>query len=362
MLGEPESGHRQMSARSVFAIHQARSLAVGAIGAVLCLLLNTPLPWMIGPLLATAMAGMSGVPMVASPLLRNAGQWAIGTALGLYFTPQVVALVASHWVVILTGIVWALALGAAFGGWLAYSNRGLEGLDKPTTFFASAIGGASEMTVLAERHGARIDLVVSAHSLRVLMVVLLIPFGFQWAGLHGLDPSAPGPQEVRLGGLIVLCAACLAGALLMSRFKLSNPFVLGPLAVALLLTANGIELSALPRWITNLGQLFIGVALGTRFTRAFIRTAPRWLATVAIGTLVMIVLSAAYAWIVAELAGLHPATVMIGTSPGGIAEMCLTAKALQLGVPVVTALHVTRMVAVVVLAGPLFRVGRRQPA
>lgn len=347
-----------MSARSTFAAHQARSLIVGAAGAGLCLLLNTPLPWMIGPLLATAIAGMSGLPMVAAPALRNAGQWAIGTALGLYFTPEVVALVASHWAVILAGIVWALALGAAFGAWLTFSNRGLQGLDRPTTFFASAIGGASEMTVLAERHGGRVDLVVSAHSLRVLMVVLLIPFGFQWAGLQGLDPSTPGPQVVHLGGLVVLCVACLAGALLMQRFKLSNPFVLGPLAVALLLTANGIELSALPRWITNLGQLFIGIALGTRFTQRFIHTAPRWLATVGAGTLAMIVLSAGYALVVAHLAGLHPATVMIGTSPGGIAEMCLTAKALQLGVPVVTAFHVTRMVAVVVLAGPLFRAVR----
>jgi len=47
--------------------------------------------------------------------------------------------------------------------------------------------------------------------------------------------------------------------------------------------------------------------------------------------------------------------VLLGTSPGGIAEMCITAKVLQLGVPVVTAFHVTRMAAVVLLAGPLYR-------
>ncbi|WP_418317754.1 AbrB family transcriptional regulator [Piscinibacter sakaiensis] len=353
-----------MSARSTFAKHQALSLLIGLIGAVVCLWANTPLPWMIGPLVATAIAGMSGLPMVAAPALRNAGQWAIGTALGLYFTPQVIALVASQWAVILIGIVWALCLGAAFGGWLAVTNRGLPGLDRSTTFFASAIGGASEMTVLAERHGGRVELVVSAHSLRIVLVVVLIPFALQWAGLHGLDPSTPGPQEVRPLGLLVLCGACLGGAMLMQRFDLTNPWVLGPLAVALLLTANGIELSALPRWITNSGQLLIGVALGTRFTRNFLRTAPRWLGTVAIGTIAMIVLSAAYAWLVADFADLHPATVMVGTSPGGIAEMCLTAKALQLGVPVVTAFHVTRMVAVVLLAGPLFRLmpaARRTP-
>ncbi|MDZ4317421.1 MAG: AbrB family transcriptional regulator, partial [Phenylobacterium sp.] len=44
-----------------------------------------------------------------------------------------------------------------------------------------------------------------------------------------------------------------------------------------------------------------------------------------------------------------------GTAPGGIAEMAITAKVLQLGVPVVTAFQVCRLVAVLVLAEPLYR-------
>jgi uncharacterized protein len=166
------------------------TLALGAAAAALCLFLNTPLPWMIGPLLVTATGCMAGAPLVAATPLRNAGQWVIGTALGLYFTPQAVAVVLGHW--------------------------------------------------------AAIDLVASAHSLRILLVVLIVPFGFQFAGLHGLDPTL-------------------------------------------------------------------------------------------------------------QLSGLHPATLLLGTSPGGIAEMCITAKVLQLGVPVVTAFHVTRMAAVVMLSGPVFR-------
>ena len=50
-------------------------------------------------------------------------------------------------------------------------------------------------------------------------------------------------------------------------------------------------------------------------------------------------------------AGLHWSTAVIATTPGGIGEMALTAQALQLGVPVVTAFHVIRMAAVVLTAG-----------
>ena len=69
----------------------------------------------------------------------------------------------------------------------------------------------------------------------------------------------------------------------------------------------------------------------------------------------MIALCAGFAWLLAWVTGLQWATVLLGTSPGGIAEMAITAKVLQLGVPVVTAFHVTRLAAVLLLAEPLWR-------
>lgn len=337
------------------AVRAALTLLLGLVAALACEWARVPLPWMIGPLVATAAAGMAGVPIAASARLRNLGQAVIGAALGLYFTPQVLALVATHALAIAAGIAWAVALGLAFSAFLARSNRGLAGLDRVTAFFAGAIGGASEMAMLAERHGARVDLVAAAHSMRLMLVVVIVPFAFQWSGLQGLDPSLPGPQAVDLRGLAMLAALVGAGVGALKLLRVPNPWLLGPLAVAFTLTVSGAELSAVPTALSNAAQLVIGVALGTRFTPAFWHTAPRWLATVAAGTIVMIAASAAFAWGLARASGLHPATLMLGTSPGGIAEMCITAKVLQLGVPVVTAFHVTRLAAVLLIAEPLAR-------
>jgi hypothetical protein len=76
-----------------------------------------------------------------------------------------------------------------------------------------------------------------------------------------------------------------------------------------------------------------------RFSREFLHTAPRWL--VAGGRWAPADAAAVRGCSRGGLAwgtGLHPATMMLGTSPGGIAEMAITAKVLQLGVPVVTAI------------------------
>src|SRR2546423_15482412 len=119
----------------------ALTLATAALAAVACVRLSVPLPWMIGPLLVTAAGCMAGAPFAASAVLRNAGQWAIGTALGLYFTPLVVGVLVSLAPAIVVGIVWALLLGAGFGAFLRWGNPRNAALDAPTLFFASATGG-----------------------------------------------------------------------------------------------------------------------------------------------------------------------------------------------------------------------------
>jgi uncharacterized protein len=339
-----------------FPFRVALTLALALAAAQLCLWLRTPLPWMIGPLLATAVASMAGAPTESWGPLRNIGQWTIGTALGLYFTPEVTALIAGIWWAIGLGIVWALALGLVFGAWLqrVHAPR-MPGLSRATTYFSGAIGGASEMTLLAEREGARTDLVASAHSFRILIVTVLIPFALQFSGLHGLDATPPALRTVDPMGLALLALLTGAGAWLMQRLGRANPWFMGALVAAMALTMAGQHLSAIPQWLSNAAQLVIGVSLGVRFSAGFLHTAPRWLASVALGTAAMIGICAGFAWLLSFGTGLHAATLLLSTSPGGIAEMAITAKVLQLGVPVVTAFQVCRLVAVLMLVEPIYR-------
>jgi uncharacterized protein len=342
-----------------FLLRTVGTLVLALAAALLCAWLRTPLPWMIGPLLATSIASVLGGPTRSWPPLRNAAQWVIGSALGLYFTPQVTALVASLWWAIALAVAWALALGWTFGRWLhgrhAQRIGGGGRTAWATTYFAGSIGGASEMTLLAERHQGRGDLVAAAHTVRLVIVTLLIPVAFQYAGLHGADATLPGARVVNGTGLALLGVATSAGAWLLARTGRANPWFMGALVASMGITMAGVQLSAMPTQLTNAAQLLIGVSLGVRFQREFLRAAPRWLLDVVLGTLAMVLLCAGFAWLLAWGTGLHPATLVLGTSPGGIAEMAITAKVLQLGVPVVTAFQVCRLVSVLVLVEPLYR-------
>ena len=341
------------------------TLLLALAAASLCLRLHTPLPWMIGPLMMTAALSMLGTPTQSWTPLRNTGQWIIGAVLGLYFTPQVLTLVAGSWWVFLLNIIWALALGLVFGKWLYWVHHDspqawlakfhIKGLSPVTTYYSSPIGAASEMTLMGERHGAQTELVASAHSLRVLLVTLIIPFAFQGAGLHGLDMVQPVARVVEWPGLALLAALTGLGCWAMVKLKATNPWFVGALVVSMVLTACNVNLSSVPQAMTNAAQLLIGVSLGVRFTSSFVHLAPRWLASVAFTTLGLIALCAGFAWLLFSLTGIHWATLTLATAPGGIAEMAITAKVLQLGVPFVTTFHVTRLAAVLLLSEPAYR-------
>jgi membrane AbrB-like protein len=328
-----------------------KSLVIALPAGVLTDLAGGPLPWVIGPLLACAFANLLGLGLHMPRAARNAGQWAIGVVMGLYFTPPVLAqLVAlAPWIGL--GIGYAFVLGLAF----AWVLRRYAGVSRPTAFFAGAIGGASEMASQGERHGGRVEAIAAVHALRIVIVVVSVPFAYQWLDLHGSDPYETAGRWVSYPGLAALVAVTSVGAVVLRRLGAPSAWVLGPLAVTLALTASGQQWSELPRWMLIGGQVLIGASLGTRFTPDFFSQAPRLLGVVAAATVVGMVVSAGFGSAVAWFAGIPFATMVLATSPGGIAEMTLTAKNLRLGVPVVTAFHVTRMVATVVGIGTLYR-------
>ena len=245
----------------------------GMVGGYLASLAGWPLPWMVGSLLAViAVRCLADRPFSELPGGRKAGQWLVASGIGLHFTSDVLEQVLSHLPVIVMGAFGTLLL-SLIG--IAILRR--AGVDRATAFFASMPGGASEMVNLALRHDAQPARVAAAHSLRLLLVVLLIPALFTW-GLP--DVSAPPRAPVDWTWLAGLLAAGAVLAVLWGRLKQPNPWMLGPLVACAVASASFDLHLGLPQGMGQLGQWLIGCALGCHFDRAFFRSAPGFLARV----------------------------------------------------------------------------------
>ncbi len=325
---------------------------IGAFGGWLASLANWPLPWMVGSLLAVIAVRCSGWLVSEVPRGRQVGQWIVASAIGLHFTGEVMREVLAHFGVILAGAVGTLLLGL-IGIFILLRS----GSDRATAFFASMPGGASEMVVLANRHQAEAASVAAAHSLRLLLVVLIVPALFTW-GLPTV--AAPPPAPVSWPWLAVLLPAGGLLALLWKRLGQPNPWMLGPLtACALASVAFDLHIG-LPGWAGALGQWLIGCSLACHFDRPFFRSAPAFLLRILLFTLLAMLVAAALGGALGWLTALDEVSLMLGMMPGGITELCLTAEALQLSVALVTAVQVLRLFLVMFLAEPLFRLWQRR--
>ncbi len=308
-----------------------------------------PLPWIIGPMFGVGLLTYAGHGARQPAWVRKAGQITIGIALGLYFTPAVIRELTLYagWMVL--GAVFSLGLTAGFARLFQRIGR----TDGPTAIYASAIGAASDMAIAAQRAGANGAAVASAHALRVMMVVTVVSFLAAFmAGPAAASRLAARTAEIAPQTLAVLMLLALLAAWAISRTRMPNPWVLVPLAIAAGYAAMGNE-TRLPDVLVNGGSVLIGWALGQHMTRDFFRASPRILLAAFVMTLGMLALSLLFAGVIAAMMGLPMITAIVATSPGGIAEMAITAKVLGLGAPVVTAFHLVRLVSVILLIRPL---------
>ena len=319
-----------------------RALAIGVPAGWLFDWLDTPIPWMIGPMIAVAVANLMGVTVFSPPYARQTGQVILGSAVALYFTPPVVAALAAN----LGAIAAATASAFVIGGLGALVLSRVSGVDGKSAFFASIPGGAMAMAVLAERYGATIPPVAVAHSLRVSILVIVIPFALTYGGIP-LEATAYRPQ---LPLDILILVPWLAFGFLLGeiseRLGLQNGYLLVPIFFGAALTVSGVELSAVPQWMTDFAQLMFGLVLGARYERAFFVRYKLFIPFALLNAFFILIVSALVALALSWAFGLPIATMLIATAPGGLAEMTILAQALKIGVPLVVAFHIFRVVVV----------------
>lgn len=321
-------------------------------GGALANLAHVPLAWMIGALAATATLAWNERAVVP-PWARPTALVLLGLGLGQTFSgPVLGALIAS-----LPAIMAASLLAILSGVVITPLFMRMARTDAETGYFCSVPGGVIVMAVLAQRAGASVPTVTLAQTLRVIVVVFLFPPAIILLAPHG-DASAfqAAREALNAWGLAALVAGGTGTAFLFRRFGLANPWMMGPCSLAILLAATGSLPSSVPMDLVNAAQVAMGATLGSRMTRKFLlgssRLATASLASAFLLSALLALLSLPIAW----WGGLPLPAVLLGMAPGGMPEMAVTAKALDMAVPLVLSFHLTRTVFCNLFIGPIWTV------
>ncbi|GGB20876.1 AbrB family transcriptional regulator [Allosediminivita pacifica] len=328
----------------------ARVLAIGGIGGFAASLAGIPLAWLLGALIASAAWNMVRTPIVAPVWFRKLGQSVVGLSIGLGLTAPVIARLGS----LAEYMVLAAFAAVASGLLISLALSRITGIDRTTTFFSSMPGGVAEMSVMAEAYGGKPELVAMAQSLRILIVVLILPAAATFLGWRGeLDwEGANYPFDPPI--LAVMLILGLAAAWLMSRANIKNSWLLGGLAVAGVIAYLGLQGSKVPGSMMILAQIMIGLVLGTRFTRDSVTALRAFLPLNVLGTVALLAMTSLCALLLSLASGVPVETLVLGLSPGGLTEMTLTATDLHLDTAEVVAFHLVRILVVLLLTDPIF--------
>src|SRR6056297_1624406 len=170
--------------------------------------LRFPLPWMIGAMVFASSVRMLDRPLPVPGQTRQIGQVLVATSVGLSFTPEAVGAMVSLLIPMVGAAVLTIALGFVVAAFLMRLTR----VDVITAVLASIPMGPVESAALAVRHKVPPGPVVFAQTLRIMLLVILIP-----PAIVALDGSVKDPVAAlsRMGwtapGAVLLAVSGVAG-------------------------------------------------------------------------------------------------------------------------------------------------------
>lgn len=329
------------------------TLALGGVGGILFHELHMPLPWMIGALVFTVVASLSGAPLVRPKRLRLYMVPVLGVMLGAGFTPEAIRH-ASEWVASLSMLlVYAVGITAMVSYYLVRIAK----WDPATSYFSASPGGFGEMALLGEAMGADDRKISLNHSVRIMLTVLVIPFWFKF--FEGYQPGNMGAlgnmADIRLKDAAILIACAVVGYYVARRLRFPAAQLLGPTLVSAIVHMSGLTEARPPQEIVALAQVVIGASIGCRFLGISLRDMFGTMVQAAGITTFMLGAAYAGAWTVSYFTGLPVNTLWLAFAPGGLAEMTLISLSLGIDVAFVSVHHMVRVIFLVAMAPIAFK-------
>jgi uncharacterized protein len=330
------------------------ALSLGLAGGWIAFILHVPLAFMIGAMVLTTAAAIAGVPVRVPPGLRGLMIAILGIMLGSAFSPTLLQH-ASEWSVSLLGLAVYIVV-AAWAGVLYL--RKVAGYDPVTAYFTAMPGGFNEMVLMGGAMGGNDRTIALGHSLRILLVVMTVPFAFGL--LPGFDSTARdwtlnslGPDWSALALQDwALLAACGVGAPLAHWLRIPAALLVGPMLLSAAIHLAGLTAVKPPGLLVAAAQIVVGSAIGCRFAGENLQQLFA-AARVAAGlTTILLLITVLMALALHLSTGQDFAALILAYAPGGLAEMSLVALSLHIDAAFVATHHIVRIV-IIIIAAPI---------
>lgn len=331
--------------------------------------------WMIGTLIvACCLAMIRPAWLMMAPDQKGInrrwlalGQMILGIELGQKLNLSVLSVLKDHWFSVGVMLILSILL-AMLSGYVLWR---FSKTDMMTSFVGTAPGGLSAMPSIAQEVGANTAIVSLVQMIRVLLVVLSIPFLViliytkqDRSVSAAAETLSSATADFRLAPVLWTAVLILAawGACKAAKYlKFPAPWLLGSmLGVALVHVGGaavmGHDMTAWwPSQANHVSQVFLGATIGSKMYKSMFSGVSRIIIVGFVSSVGLIAAMFLSAVIVSKLTGISLITSVLAFAPGGIAEMATTSVTLHADSTFVVAVQVIRVILVIALLPPFYR-------
>lgn len=319
---------------------------IGSIGGLLFSFFHIPLAWILGPmtiLIIWRSIFFTGKHLYQPHIIKNGSFIILGISFGLAFTKETFLTVGPYLVPFLITVIFLIVISILNG----YLISKLVKIDINTSIFATIPGGLSEMVAASQSLHANTSLVTIFQTVRLLTVVLFVPFTIQHLFQPQLDVQSfdalQGQSSFLSYSWFVL--AGIVGWLL--NKKVPAAFVIGPLLTTSIVNILGISLPSIHDFFLILAQLTIGIGLGLMITFEDLKLGGKYCGYYFLTSILLIIASFGFGYLFSLVTDLDIATAILSLAPGGLVEMVLTASVIDANPAIVSSLQFIRLLFII---------------
>ena len=302
--------------------------------------LNIPLAWMLGPMIVTSIAALSGLKVKMPKLALSSILIILGLHIGNYIDQNLFnQMINWIWtsVIMLIYIVVCILIVAKY-------LQKFSGYSKKASIFSAAPGALGPLMILAEHEKTDLSQVATSHLIRLIIIITVIPFII----VNNTSSEALLVDEFDYIGqnhlsLLLLIIASLFFILIFDKIKVPAALLSGTLFASGLLQMTDIASYKLPDASINFCLLILGASVGCRFAEKTVKEIANNSLHSLIATTILVILGLIAAYMATFFIDTNILTLILSFSPGGIYEVAVIAIAFDLEPDFVAFHHIIRL-------------------
>lgn len=327
---------------------------IGSFGGWVFSLVHMPIPWTLGPLVSVSVIKLGFKREIYwSTQMRDLAMVVLGYVMGRAFTPETGQHILALLPVLLVSTLITVSL-SALGG---YFTSWFAGVSLSTSILGSMPGGLSQMSTISETiENADVPTITLMQTIRILAVVFSVPF----LSLHGfaqqVDAVATsvdkmGVSEFSTLGIFMGVISILV--YLAKYVKIPGRYIISPIVATAVLTLSGMNAPALPQSIVRIAQVCVGIRMGMSVDITSLANWKKITISSVLSIFGVLILLMGLDYFFTRIATITFLTAFIGTAPGGMTEMGLTAMMVHADLSTVVAFQLFRLLFVLLVAIPV---------